>query len=103
MKKFKLVAKSGSYQVDGVTKNRYKNVGALVVKDDGTMYLRMDATVNISAFRTDLTQDSVTIQVFPDTDEPRKENTQTQNYRPQYPQSHKPNPDQTYSDDDIPF
>ena len=46
-----LCIKSGSYQKDGETKNRYKNVGMILQKEDGGEMIMIDPSVNFAAFK----------------------------------------------------
>lgn len=46
MKKYDIVAKVGEYQKDGATKAKYKNVGAVILSEDGSPYIMLDRTFN---------------------------------------------------------
>ena len=45
-KKYDLAVKTGTYQKDGDTKNKYLNVGAIMEKDDGGTFILLDRTFN---------------------------------------------------------
>ena len=46
MKTQRIAIKTGTYQgKDGTQKNRYKNIGELITKDDGGMFVTLDATM----------------------------------------------------------
>lgn len=46
-----LCVKAGTYQKDGETKNRYKNVGMILQKDDGGEMIMIDPTFNFVAVK----------------------------------------------------
>lgn len=66
-KVFDLAVKVGTYQKDGETKNRYKNVGSVMQGEHG-QFLLLDKTFNPAGVMTD--KDSVMISMF----EPRVPN-----------------------------
>lgn len=43
---YDLAVQNGSYEKDGVTKNRYLNVGAVMQKDDGGKFIFLERTFN---------------------------------------------------------
>ena len=59
---------TSKFTVNGQEKSRWKNVGALYQKDDGSMFLRLDAFFNFSALTRNDGSDSVIIGLF----EPKK-------------------------------
>lgn len=47
MKKlYDLAVKTGTYEKDGETKNRYENVGSVMEKDDGGRFIFLNRTFN---------------------------------------------------------
>ena len=46
-----LCVKAGTYQKDGETKNRYKNVGMILQKEDGGEMIMIDPTFNFAAVK----------------------------------------------------
>ena len=59
---------TSKFTSNGQEKSRWKNVGALYQKDDGSMFLRLDAFFNFSALPRNDNSDSVIIGLF----EPKK-------------------------------
>ena len=59
---------TSKFSSNGQEKSRWKNVGALYQKDDGSMFLRLDAFFNFSALPRNEGSDSVIIGLF----EPKK-------------------------------
>ena len=55
---------TSKYTSNGQDKSRWKNVGALYQKDDGSMFLRLDAFFNFSALPRNEGSDSVLIGLF---------------------------------------
>jgi hypothetical protein len=46
MKTQRIAIKTGTYAArDGQTKNRYKTIGELITKDDGGMFVTLDASI----------------------------------------------------------
>jgi hypothetical protein len=60
-KKYDVVATVGSYQKNGETKNKYKNVGGLFEKD-GNQFLLLDKTFNLAGMPGD--KESVLLSLF---------------------------------------
>lgn len=46
-----LCIKAGTYQKDGETKNKYKNVGMILQKDDGGEMIMIDPCFNFAAVK----------------------------------------------------
>lgn len=59
-----LAAKVGTYQKDGETKNRYRNVGSLMKHEDGSFFILMDRTFNPAGVPGDNDRDNILISVF---------------------------------------
>ena len=55
---------TSKFTSNGTEKSRWKNVGALYQKDDGSMFLRLDAFFNFSALPRNDGSDSVIIGLF---------------------------------------
>lgn len=62
-KAYDIVAKVGSYEKDGETKNRYKNVGAVMKTEDG-MFLFMDKTFNPAGVPSKEGSESIILNLF---------------------------------------
>jgi hypothetical protein len=59
-----LAVKVGSYEKDGKTKGRYKNVGMILKKDDGGEMILIDPTFNFAAVTRPEGKDSVIVSKF---------------------------------------
>ena len=66
---------TSKFSSNGTEKSRWKNVGALYQKDDGSMFLRLDAFFNFSALPRNDGSDSVIIGLF----EPKKRDDNNNN------------------------
>lgn len=69
----RITVKIGSYTRDGQTKNRYKNIGELITKDDGGQFVKLDATIlNAASFALMNRErnDSIICSLFSDDDKP---------------------------------
>jgi len=88
MKKlYDLAVKTGSYEKDGQTKNRYTNVGAVMQKDDGGKFIFINRTFNPAGVPNPENRDNILVSMF----EPKAyESEQSDNTPPP-------------SDEDIPF
>ena len=85
MKKlYDLAVKTGTYEKDGETKNRYENVGSVMEKDDGGKFIFLNRTFNPAGVPNSDNRSNVILSMFKN--EPKKE-------------SAPPPP----NDDDIPF
>lgn len=68
MKKYDIVATVGTYQKDGETKNRYKNVGVMMEKD-GRPFLLLERTFNPAGMLNPDNRDTVLLSLY----EPKSE------------------------------
>jgi hypothetical protein len=93
-KKYDLAVKVGSYtDNNGNTKNRYKNIGALMTGNDGGEYILLEKTFNPAGVTSD--RESIMISLFG----PRDNNNQTAHNEAKQ-DGYAPQPD---TDDTIPF
>ena len=60
-----LAVKTGTYEKDGQTKNRYLNVGAEMENDDGGRFLLIDKSVNFAGIPGHADRQSVLVSKFP--------------------------------------
>lgn len=72
-KKYDLAVKTGIYTVNGETKNRYLNVGAVMQGDNGP-YIMLNAAFNPAGIARKEGSDSILISCF----EPRQDGQQRQ-------------------------
>ena len=96
-----LSVKVGEYtNASGETKGRWKNIGKVIVNDDGSKYLIMDRTFNPAGVPNPQDRDAITISLFAVDEQqdaaPQRAQTQhdkdkANGYQPQAPE------------DDIPF
>ena len=96
-KKFDIAVKTGSYVVNGETKNRYMNIGAMMQGDNGPFIL-LDPMVNLAAAPREPGKDRVICSLF----EPRADGQQgaAPAQRQAAPQRA---PQSSMADSDIPF
>lgn len=95
-KKYDLAVKTGSYtNRNGETKNRYENIGAVMVGDNGP-YLMLKRTFNPAGVPVQDGRDSILVSCF----EPRERDQQPQ--RSSSGQRHEPAGGDGFSSD-IPF
>lgn len=87
-KKFDLAVKTGTYQQNGETKNRFANVGALMEGDNGP-FIMLNAHFNPAAIARKEGSESIVISCF----EPKPRDGQQQ----------RPAPQQNFDDSDAPF
>ena len=94
MKKvFDLAVKTGEYQKDGETKNRYQNIGSIMENDNG-QFMILDRTFNPAGVPNPDNKSSVIVSMFKsDRDNGNKKPTENKS-------SDSDNP---FSDGDIPF
>lgn len=59
-----LAVKTGSYTVNGETKNRYINVGSVMKSDDGSTFLLLNTTFNPAGVPNPDNRDNVLISIF---------------------------------------
>jgi len=62
-KTFDLAVKTGSYQKDGETKNRYENIGSIMEGDNGSFML-LKRTFNPAGLDVQEGKDSIIISMF---------------------------------------
>ena len=62
-KKFDIAVKTGSYVVNGETKNRYMNIGAMMQGDNGPFIL-LDPMINLAAVPREPGKDRVICSLF---------------------------------------
>jgi len=97
-KKYDVAVKTGSYQDNqGQTKNRYMNIGAVMVGDNGP-FLLLDPMVNLAAAPREPGKDRVICSLF----EPRQDGQQAAPAAAPR-QAPRPAPAAAPMDDDIPF
>lgn len=71
-----LAVKVGTYQAkDGSTKNRYANVGTLMVDEDGKQFLLIDPCFNFAGVQREQGKDRVLVSLFDP--KPKAESTDT--------------------------
>lgn len=73
-KKYDLACKTGTYEKNGETKNRYKNVGLILENEEGKKMVMIDPTFNFAAVKRDEGKDMVMVSMF----EPKDNNQQPQ-------------------------
>lgn len=65
MKKiYDLAVKTGSYEKDGETKNKYLNVGAVMEKEDGNQFILLDRTFNPAGLPNPENRSNVIVSMF---------------------------------------
>lgn len=75
-KKYDLAAKVGTYEKNGETKGRYKNVGLILENEEGKKMVMIDPTFNFAAVRREEGKDMVMVSMF----EP-KEKSESKSYQ----------------------
>ena len=104
-----LAVKTGSYTVNGETKNRYKNVGSLMKTDDGSVFILLDTTFNPAGVPNPDFRDNVLISVFDlrDADGQRPAastgGSRSSDAGPRQAAQTRPGAGADFADDDIPF
>ena len=63
-KKYDLAAKVGTYEKNGETKGRYKNVGLILENEEGKKMVMIDPTFNFAAVRREDGKDMVMVSMF---------------------------------------
>lgn len=63
-KVYDLAVKIGTYKKDGEEKNKYKNIGSVIEKDDGGLFILLDPMVNLAAIPRDAGRDMVLVSMF---------------------------------------
>jgi len=62
---YDLVVKTGTYQKDGETKNRYLTIGTILQKEDGGKFILLDRTFNPAGVPVDdSTKDKIIVSMF---------------------------------------
>jgi hypothetical protein len=65
MKKlYDLAVKTGTYQKDGETKNKYTNIGVIMENDEGKRFMLIDPLINLAAVKRDEGRDRVMVSMF---------------------------------------
>ena len=62
--KYNITCKVGSYEKNGETKNRYKNVGLILENEEGKKMVMIDPTFNFAAVRREDGKDMVMVSIF---------------------------------------
>ena len=94
MKKvYDLAVKTGEYQKDGKTKNRYQNIGS-IMENDNDQFMILDRTFNPAGVPNPDNKSSVIVSMF-------KADRDSGNKKPV--ESKSSAPDNPFDDDDIPF
>lgn len=92
MKKIKdLAVKTGSYEKDGETKNRYENIGAIMQSDDGGKFMFLKRSFNPAGVPFRDGSESIIVSMF---DVKNDSRSSTQSEAPE---------SKVLSDNDIPF
>jgi len=95
MKKvFDLAVKTGEYQKDGETKNRYQNIGSIMENDNG-QFMILDRTFNPAGVPNPDNKSSVLVSMF------KADRDTSGNKKPTGNKSSAP--DNPFNDDDVPF
>lgn len=63
-KKYDLACKTGTYEKNGETKNRYKNVGLILENEEGKKMVMIDPTFNFAAVKREDGKDMVMVSMF---------------------------------------
>ena len=92
-KMYDLAVKTGEYQKDGKTKNRYQNIGS-IMENDNDQFMILDRTFNPAGVPNPDNKSSVIVSMF-------KADRDSGNKKPV--ESKSSAPDNPFDDDDIPF
>jgi len=105
-KLYDLAVKTGEYTVQGQTKGRYENVGAVMQSDDGGKFIMLKRVFNPAGV-PDLSgrnSDSILLSMFPPKDGDQAQSQPQQRQAAPQPQATAPSPAQSGGYvDDIPF
>lgn len=86
-KKYDAAVKTGTYESNGQTKNRYENVGIVMENDKGELSLLLKATFNPAGVPRDAGRESIFVSFFTpkgDNNQPTAHDTAKQNaYQPE--------------------
>lgn len=63
-RKYDLACKTGTYEKNGETKNRYKNVGLILENEEGKKMVMIDPTFNFAAVKREEGKDMVMVSMF---------------------------------------
>ena len=63
-KTYDLAVKTGEYQKDGQTKNRYQNIGSVMEKEDGGKFILLDRTFSPAGVINPDNRDTVIVSLF---------------------------------------
>lgn len=98
---YDLAVKTGTYQVNGETKGRYENVGAVMQSDDGSQYMMLKRTFNPAGAPFKDGSDAILVSMFA----PKEQSgAPQQRQRPaQQASGHQGGGTPQGPDDDIPF
>lgn len=95
MKKiYDLAVKIGTYKKDGKDKNRYLNVGCILVNDEGQLTMLLNKTFNPAGVPSDPDRDSIFVSMF------KKDSSVGKEVDSAPPVADMENP---FSDEDVPF
>lgn len=74
-KKYDLAVKVGTYERNGKTKRKYKNVGLILENEEGKKMVMIDPTFNFAAVKREEGKEMVMVSMF----EPKKESENKNN------------------------
>lgn len=63
-KLYDLVVKTGTYENNGETKNRYQNMGAVMEKEDGGRFIFIDRTFNPAGLPNPENRNNIIVSMF---------------------------------------
>lgn len=63
-KKYDLACKVGTYEKNGETKGKYKNVGLILENEEGKKMVMIDPTFNFAAVRREDGKDMIMVSMF---------------------------------------
>lgn len=80
--KYNITVKIGSYEKDGETKGKYKTVGQVMEKDDGSRFLLIDPLFNFAGVKREEGRDMVICSLMEPKakEETRQEETKTEQW-----------------------
>jgi hypothetical protein len=102
-KLYDLAVVTGSYESQGQTKNRYKNVGAVLQKDDGSKFITLDRSFNPAGVPFRDGSDTILLSMFTPKDDANKGGQQQAPQQRQAAPAPAPRAATGGMDDDIPF
>ena len=98
-KLYDLAVKTGEYQKNGETKNRYENVGAIFANDEGGKFITLKRTFNPAGVPNPDGRDSLILSMF----EPRDQDDAPPRQRSGNGNGGTSRQSSTPEEDDIPF